>query len=77
MLDQRIAPNQYIDRNGNVRTRAIRHSLAAAERRAAANVVPDKTPWRVLVRFGATLSRIDVHRFASEHAARTFAASLA
>jgi hypothetical protein len=37
----------------------------------------DKTPWRVLVRFGATLSRIDVHRFASEHAARTFAASLA
>jgi hypothetical protein len=43
MLDQRIAPNQYIDRNGNVRTRAIRHSLAAAERRAAANVVPAPT----------------------------------
>ncbi len=29
MTKTALAANQYIDRNGNVRTRAIRHSLAA------------------------------------------------
>jgi len=43
---QNLPAHQYIDRNGNVRTIALRHrvkGIAALEARAAANVVPTPT----------------------------------
>lgn len=45
------APNQYVDRNGNVRTRAIRHSLAVAKPSGAKTCTcPSdcncRNPWR-------------------------------